>query len=385
MAALQKSLNSGLGLKTVNSLEEMAFLPLLHILAALCLAINAHPLENEPTRTVSVDATAPPNCFPALGFKMPSTTPLEPDQLVVRPKHRIWVRRVQLRGQSLSKLRSDFLTIRNTFNSRYIRMYGACDRAASDIPLWLFALLSQYLCSNDIVDAAWGAGIGVHALIWFGFDGTNQWMGRRDSLFGILHSNPKAKFVTRVLQFGSEPLFDGVLDPTVLAQQVTAAKKSLSGLQIPVTISEMAYGYQEHADDGSQDVMDAIQLIDAHMLPFFSTAASTAKASWPIVLNDLNWFIQHGQGKKIYLSQNGWPSVTSDGVQPNSPSAVANVQNEHDYYSLLDAHCEDFKAVPGGGVGWFWHIYSDEMEPGYGLFSTSGKLKFSPFNPKTSC
>ncbi|KAJ7328697.1 glycoside hydrolase superfamily [Mycena albidolilacea] len=273
--------------------------------------------------------------------------------------------------QSLTKLRSDFLDIRKTYNSRYIRMYGACDRAGE--------------CSNDIVDAAWGAGIGVHALIWFGFDGTNEWMSRRNTLLGILHSNPKAKFVTRALQFGSEPLFDWVLDPPVLAAQVTAAKANLSSLQIPVTISEMAYGYQEHEDDGAQDILDAIDLVDAHMLPFFSTLASTANKAWPIVLTDLNWFIDNGQGKKIYLTENGWPSVTSDGVQPNSPSAVANVQNEHDYYTLLDSHCTDFKAMPGGGVGWFWHIYSDDMEPGYGLLSTSGKLKFSPFAPKTSC
>ncbi|KAJ6577558.1 glycoside hydrolase superfamily [Mycena capillaripes] len=252
--------------------------------------------------------------------------------------------------QSLSKLRSDFLQIRKTFNGRYIRI-------------------------NDIVDAAWGAGIGVHALIWFGFDGTNEWIGRRDSLFGILHSNPKAKFVTRVLQFGSEPLYDWVL---------TAAKANLSSLHIPVTISEMAYGYQEHQDDGAQDVLDAIDLIDAHMLPFFSTEASFANASWPIVLGDLDWFVDNGQGKKIILTENGWPSVTSDGVQPNSPSAVANVQNEHDYYSVLNAHCSYFKTVPGGGVSWFWHIYTDDMEPGYGLYSTSGQLKF-PFSPKTSC
>ncbi|KAJ7173964.1 glycoside hydrolase superfamily [Mycena crocata] len=271
--------------------------------------------------------------------------------------------------QSLSKLRTDFLNIRQTFKGRYIRMYGVCDRT------------DFY---NDIVDAAWGAGIGVHALIWFGFDGTDEWKGRRDKLLGTLHSNPKAKFVTRVLQFGSEPLFDWVLDPPVLAAQVTTAKANLSSLHIPVTISEMAYGYQEHESDGAQDILDAIDLIDAHMLPFFSTKASTGSASWPIVLTDLNWFVDNGQGKKIYLSENGWPSVTSDGVQPNSPSAVANVANEHDYYSVLDAHCSYFKTVPGGGVGWFWHIYTDDMEPGYGLYDSSGKLKF-PFSPKTSC
>ncbi|KAJ6483807.1 B-(1-6) glucan synthase [Mycena vitilis] len=351
----------------------MVLLPLLPFLAALSLSTtDAHPLDNEPTRTVSVNAAAPPNCFPALGFKMPSTTPSSltnwwcdhsTEYAFVGFSYEVTA------CQSLTQLRSDFLNIRKTFNSRYIRMYGACDRTGF---------------YNDIVDAAWGAGIGVHALIWFGFDGTDQWESRRSTLFGILHSNPKAKFVTRVLQFGSEPLYDWVLDPPVLAAQVTAAKANLSSLQIPVTISEMAYGYQEHEDDGAQDVLDAVDLIDAHMLPFFSTKASTGNASWPIVLTDLDWFVDNGQGKKIYFTENGWPSVTSDGVQPNSPSAVANVQNEHDYYSVLDAHCSYFKTVPGGGVGWFWHIYTDDMEPGYGLYSTSGKLKF-PFSPKTSC
>lgn len=47
--------------------------------------------------------------------------------------------------------------------------------------------------------------------------------------------------MTRVLQFGSEPLYDWVLDPDDLAAQVVAAKANLSDLHIPVTISEMAY------------------------------------------------------------------------------------------------------------------------------------------------
>ncbi|KAK7032747.1 B-(1-6) glucan synthase [Favolaschia claudopus] len=334
------------------------------LFAALSLSIQARPSPgNEPTRTISVNAVAPPNCFPALGFKMPSSTPstLNNWWCDMRTEYGFVGFSYEVTDcQSLSKLRSDFLEIRETFNSRYIRMYGFCDRPGD----------------NDIIDAAWGAGIGVHALIWFGFDNTDEWMGRRDALFAILHSNPKAKFVTRALQFGSEPLFDFVLDPPVLAEQVIAAKANLSSLKIPVTISEMAFGYQSWTQSISS----------THTCcRFFSTQASIANNSWPIVLTDLNWFIDNGEGKKIYLSENGWPSVTSDGVQPNSPSAVANVQNEHDHYTVLDAHCKDFKAVPGGGVGWFWHIFSDDMEPGYGLFSTSGKLKFSPFAPKTSC
>jgi exo-beta-1,3-glucanase (GH17 family) len=92
-----------------------------------------------------------------------------------------------------------------------------------------------------------------------------------------LQSNPKAKFVTRGVQFGSEPLFDHVLSPDQLAAQVLSAKKDLATLGIPVTVSELAYGYQENG--GAQNVLDAIDFINIHMLPFFSSKASTGKDS----------------------------------------------------------------------------------------------------------
>ncbi|KZP34335.1 glycoside hydrolase family 17 protein [Athelia psychrophila] len=269
--------------------------------------------------------------------------------------------------QSKSQLTKDFKNIRNTFDGRYVRLYGACDKKG------------YY---NDVVDAAWAAGLGVHALIWFGFDGGNQWKTRRDDLFGILHSNPKAKFVTRVVQFGSEPLFDDVLPHAQLAAQVTAAKKNLSSLHIPVTVSELAYGYQERG--GAQDVLDVIDSINIHMLPFFDGKASTSDKAWPLVLRDLNWYIARGKGKKMYMDENGWPSKSYPGVEPNSPDAKADITNEHGYFTLLENHCKDLKNQAQGGVGWFAHIYSDDQEPGYGIYSDSGKLKF-PFKPSTQC
>jgi exo-beta-1,3-glucanase (GH17 family) len=189
-------------------------------------------------------------------------------------------------GQSLQQLKKDFADMRHTFHSRYVRLYGACDR-------------EEFY--DDVIEAAWDTSLGVHALIWvslhatcmpmsslfesqFGFDGTDQWIGRRDRLFRTLHSNPKAKFVTRVVQFGSEPLFDKVLSPDKLAAQVLSAKKNLSSLDIPVTVSELAYGYQENG--GAQDVLDAIDSINIHMLPFFSSNASTGKDSPPNLLSD---------------------------------------------------------------------------------------------------
>jgi exo-beta-1,3-glucanase (GH17 family) len=115
----------------------------------------------------------------------------------------------------------------------------------------------------------------LNPLLQFGFDGGNIWQKRRDTLFSTLHSNPKAKFVTRGVQFGSEPLFDSVLSHGELAQQVKAAKAALASLHIKVTVSDMAYGFQKSG--GAQDVLDAVDFASPHMLPFFSSKASTGQ------------------------------------------------------------------------------------------------------------
>lgn len=269
--------------------------------------------------------------------------------------------------QSVAQLKRDFSDIHHRYNGRYIRLYGACD-------------LDGFY--DNVVEAAWDVGVGVHALIWFGFDGSNQWQTRRDVLINSLNTNPKAKFVTRAVQFGSETLFDSALSPSELTSQVLSAKAQLADVNIPVTVSDMAYGYQSHG--GAQDVLDAIDLVDAHMLPFFSATATTGGAAWPFDQTDLNWFIKHANGKKIIFTENGWPSQQTSFLQPNSMDAVASVSSQKAYFAMLDSHCEDLKAVQGGGVGWFFHLYSDTQELGYGLLDINGNPKYS-FAPRTSC
>ena len=206
-------------------------------------------------------------------------------------------------------------------------------------------------------------------------------MTRRDNLFATLHNNPKAKFITRAVQFGSEPLFDHVLPARDLADQVEAAKRNLSSLGIPVTVSELAYGYQSNED--FQLVLDAIDFVDLHMLPFFSQTATTAANCWGFVRDDLGWINDHVGGKKVLLSENGWPSKESDSVHSPSPSAVASVEQEQSYFDLLDSKCEELKGNSGGGVAWFAHLYSEQQGVGYGILD-NGNLKF-PFSPRTMC
>lgn len=92
-----------------------------------------------------------------------------------------------------------------------------------------------------------------------------------------------------------------MLPHSELASQVVSLKSELSDVGIPVTVSELAFGYQERG--GAQDVLGVIDFINAHILPFFAATASIGSAAWPLVEADMNWFIEHGNGKKIYFDE----------------------------------------------------------------------------------
>jgi hypothetical protein len=166
-------------------------------------------------------------------------------------------------------------------------------------PLHATDLTDHTPCSNDIVTAAWANTLGIHALIWVftphsksrvspqnqliyllaqcGFDNCNNLTTQFNTLSSILHTNPKAKFVTRLVQMGSEPLFDDVITPQALTAAVNSAKQNLSDIGVQVTVSEMAYGYQARNSSGSQAVLDAVDVLNIHMLPFFAADATTGE------------------------------------------------------------------------------------------------------------
>ena len=114
----------------------------------------------------------------------------------------------------------------------------------------------------------------MHSLEQCGFQNCNLLQSRFNAISSSLHNNPKGKFVTRLVQMGTEPLFDDVITPQALTTQVLNAKQNLSDIGVLVTVSELAYGYQERNASDSQAVLDAVDVINAHMLPFFAGDAT---------------------------------------------------------------------------------------------------------------
>ncbi|PWN41898.1 glycoside hydrolase [Ceraceosorus guamensis] len=273
---------------------------------------------------------------------------------------------------SYDQLVKDFKRQRNTYQARYVRLYSNCDKQGYN---------------DDLINAAWEAGVGLLPLIWFGFDGDESYRPRKKALLQTIKSNPKAPFVVRTVQFGSEPLFDWAISADGLADQINDVKQKLSQFitgqptAMQVSTSEMPYGYQIHGN--APKVFSSVSTLLANSLPFFAQDASTARKAFSHVTSDLNYLKKQGPDKKIIITQTGWPS-NADVWKANSAAAQANVAQSKAYFDLLDDKCEDFKQGPKGGVGWFAHIWSDDGLPGWGVVGYDGKAKFE-FKARTTC
>ncbi|CAD6923808.1 unnamed protein product [Tilletia controversa] len=319
------------------------------------------------------------SCFPALDFKMPSDVPdtgVDGWWCDMEDEYAFLGFSYDLSScPSLKQLRTDFKRMRTEFNSRYVRLYSACESSP------------RPSMNDDLITAAWEAGLGLHMLIWFGFEGGNLWKTRKRDLLQTIKGNEKAPFVVRAVVVGSEPLFDSVLEPEELAEQIVDIKdklseytgKGLGGMQ--VTLSEMPYGFMSHKN--APAVFKAMDIVEGNILPFFDQRATTGGQAWTLVTDAYRYFQQQAKGKKVLYTQIGWPSTDSV-WKANSESAIASVKGERAFFNLLDDNCEWFKAGVKGGVGWFAHIWNDVGLPGWGIMDESGKLKFD-FRPQTTC
>lgn len=322
------------------------------------------------------NGTSASSCFPALNFDMPSDVPKSTDGWWCDPKDEVAFMGFSYAVSDCPDLRrmtKSFKRMRTEFKSRYVRPYGSCDNDGFH---------------DDMVNAAWEAGVGIYPLIWFGFDGGDQWKQRRDAIVKTIKTNPKAPYVVRGVVLGSEPLFDNVLPGDGMVKELKSLSSSLkpytgdSSTDMQVTLSEMPYAYS--INSAAKSIFSTVNVVQANVLPFFDQAASTGSAAKSNVQWNLDYLKQNGQGKKILFTQTGWPS-NKDVWPGNNGGVVASVDQEKAYFDLLDQNaCGFMKDAPNGGVGWFAHIYDDRSLSGWGVLDSNYKLKFS-FSPRTSC
>jgi len=268
---------------------------------------------------------------------------------------------------SESTVKANWQNMVTTYKARLVITFGQCDNA-------------NYF--SDLISIAASVGIKIIPLVWFGYDGGNQWKTRASVITKAVIANPGPVYG---VAYGDEPLYDWAAgDPQTLADAINSMKSQFksAGLNIPVSISEMAYGYQQAMNSGAQAVINACDMAMVNTFPYFAQDAHDGGSnySWNDFTNDLNWFKQHFSGKVILVTQTGWPSDPSV-WPPNSPNAVVSVQSEANYFNLLDSQCSYFKT---NNMGWMARMYDDNGLPGWGVLNSQDKPKF-PFSPKLTC
>lgn len=237
---------------------------------------------------------------------------------------------------------------------------------------------------GEVIQAAGLAGLNIIPLAWTLLIG-NQTL--QDTAI------PKIEAVTKAVidnpgpvlavALGDEPLYDWDFGtPQNLADHILQMKEDFqaAGLSdIPVSISDMAYGWQIEGDISS--VADAVDFFMINNFPYFAWDAQSggSNTSWADFTNDMAYFAELSQGKPLLVTQTGWPS-NEDQYAPNSPEVVASVASEKGYWQLLDDHCEDF--FKPQNIGWMWRSWDDNIE-GWGVMS--GNREKWDFIARLSC
>jgi exo-beta-1,3-glucanase (GH17 family) len=204
---------------------------------------------------------------------------------------------------------------------------------------------------------------------------------------------------------GDEPLYDWDFGTAEnLAKYIRNMRNTFknAGHDIPLSISELAWGYQNAQQKGEniQAVIDAVDFLMINNFPYFSWQATTggSSRSWGDFMKDMDWYESVAGGKTLVVTQasifhllisnitnavcaqTGWPS-NKNLYKPNSPNIVASPDSQRGFWGLLDSKCESY--FKSKRVGWMWRAWDDTMD-GWGVVTKLGGKKWD-VGARTQC
>ncbi|KZP00818.1 glycoside hydrolase family 17 protein [Calocera viscosa TUFC12733] len=245
---------------------------------------------------------------------------------------------------------------------------------------------------DTIITAAGWTGINIIPLVWtLPIHPIGQNYTTNDTF--AIKSVPRIYAVTQAVirnpgpvlavALGDEPLYDndaGSAD--ALAAYILQMKASFqeAGLDIPVSISDMAYGWQISGNITS--VQDAVDFFMINNFPYFDGNAVWGgdNNSWASFLSSIDYFQSLANGRPLLVTQTGWPSNTNT-FAPNSADVIATVPSEEAFFKLLDSHCEDY--FKQANIGWMWRNWDDAID-GWGALYDNGTEKW-PIQARLDC
>ena len=180
----------------------------------------------------------------------------------------------------------------------------------------------------------------------------------------IIRTAQKNHNVTAVF-IGNEVMQFGRVPEERLIAYVEMAKNALD---IPVGTSEQFMEWEKHPS-----LVNAVDIIGLHALPYWASVPEKEAIQW--FLNEYESTEKLANGKKIFVSEVGWPSRGAQWGQ-----AKPNLVNQADFirglsvvarekniqYNIFEAFDQPWKIYDEGRAGAHW-----------GIFDSAGRFKFS--------
>lgn len=265
--------------------------------------------------------------------------------------------------------------MKKNYNASILRVYSPNCR---DESIW-----------KNLLRAAKDNEMAIIPMIWWGFDDDqDEWKTAQTALLSVLNSDEwkdLAPYLIHSIAFGSEPIGDGVDGGNFLSDYQDFRSK-LSDFGIPVAISEdwdrdVLTDYDDSDSPTSltsygQSIASASDMMQLHIMPYYHPEKfQDAFSDWFSYFRTMIEFIQNNfdQGQ-VMITETPWASaVSGDHDRASGNTDGEDLSNYQHYYQTLNNQCPYFKEQ---GVGWFWHTYSADFEPEFGLLDGDGKAKF---------
>jgi len=274
---------------------------------------------------------------------------------------------------SLPRLQSDFRKM-SADGAKMVRIYGPI---CGDTSVW-----------NNIVQAAAENNLGVLGIVWHGYDDAEiaGWRQREDSLLKVLRENPLAPYVIHSVSFGSEPLFSWSISD-IYVDEFNKLKAELADMGIPITVSEMKYGYDQAPEETANAVKKGIDFISAHIMPYYGNCKDAAD-EWGSITSDIEAYQAMIPGKNMMITQNPWGSDHNGRDRGSNCNGDiwhdVSVEAANTYWNLWTSNCAYFKNKK---IGWFAHTFNTDSEANFGIYGEYSEQDPYPhkidFNPGT--
>ena len=215
-----------------------------------------------------------------------------------------------------------------------------------------------YTTTGEVAKAypiAQGMGFSVAATAWL--DGSSHDQEELDALIDLCN-----RHLAKVAIVGNETLLTGRLTEEELIRDIEYVRQRITDPEIPVTTSDIVSFIL-----GNEKVRDACDILAVNIYPFWN--GLTAEQAADDLTGTMESLIAFAGGKKILISETGWPSdgQSTAGIAEQSQNLWDVASLSWKYYEELydvfwfDLADEPWKAESEGECGAHWGLVDKDL------------------------